>query len=230
MQPHLISLIIHKKERVFMYPSAVIHDITNFIFCEDKPARADMILIPGGGYPEIAERAAALFREGFAPLVLPSGKYSVKKGFFPGALSKESQYSGEFATEWAFLKNVLMQNGVPEEAILKEDRATYTYQNAIFSREVTDEAGLTIKTAILCCQAFHARRSLSYYRLCFPETQFLVCPAVTKGISRDTWFETEDGVDTVLGELTKCGSQFGDAIKTSLSLGSHEAAFPPEIQ
>ena len=213
-----------------MYPSGIIRDITKFIFCEDIPSHADIILIPGGGYPEIAERAAVLFREGFAPLVLPSGKYSVKKGFFPGALSKESQYGGDFDTEWEFLKHVLMQNGVPEEAILKEDCATYTYQNAIYSREVTDKAGLSIETAILCCQAFHARRSLSYYRLCFPETNFLVCPAITKGISRSTWFQTEDGVDTVLGELSKCGSQFGDAIKTSLSLGSHRAAFPPEIQ
>lgn len=137
-----------------MYPSAIIRDITNFIFCEDIPSPADIILVPGGGYPEIAERAAALFREGFAPLVLPSGKYSVKKGFFPGALSKETQYDGDFDTEWEFLKHVLMKNGVPEEAVLKEDRATYTYQNAIYSREVTDEAGLSIETAILCCQAF----------------------------------------------------------------------------
>ena len=39
-----------------MYPSAIIRDITNFIFCEDIPSPADIILVPGGGYPEIAER------------------------------------------------------------------------------------------------------------------------------------------------------------------------------
>ena len=38
-----------------MYPSAIIRDITNFIFCEDIPSPADIILVPGGGYPEIAE-------------------------------------------------------------------------------------------------------------------------------------------------------------------------------
>lgn len=201
-----------------MIPSAVIRDITSFIFCEDAPASADIIFVPGGSYPEIAERAAALYRQGFAPFILPSGQYSVTRGFFPGAASKQAQYGGKFPTEWAFLKHVLMENGVPEKAILKEDCATYTYQNATFSREVTDSAGLAVKRAILCCQAYHARRSLSYYRLCFPETDFLVCPAVTNNISRSTWFRSEDGVDTVLGELTKCGSQFGDAIKASLGL------------
>lgn len=44
-----------------------------------------------------------------------------------------------------FLKDVLMQNGVPEEAILKEDQATYTYENAIYSRQVTDREYLDIK-------------------------------------------------------------------------------------
>ena len=30
------------------------------------------------------------------------------------------------------LKNVLLKNGVPEEAILMENQATFTYENAIF--------------------------------------------------------------------------------------------------
>lgn len=212
------------KGGIGMQANAVIRDITDFIFCEDKPDTADIILIPGGGFPEIAERAAALYRAGYAPLVLPSGKYSITKGFFPGALSKAEQYDGHFQTEWAFLQSVLMQNGVPKEAILREDRATYTYQNAVFSRQAADEAGLCINRAILCCQAFHARRSLSYYRLCFPNTDFLVCPAVTKGIGRENWYLTEEGVDTVLSELSKCGSQFSDVIKASLSLKADAAA------
>ena len=37
---------------------------------------------------------------------------------------------------------VLVQNKVPKEAILKENQATYTYENAIYSRQVADEMGL----------------------------------------------------------------------------------------
>lgn len=35
-----------------------INDITNFIFVKDKLQKADIIFIPGGSYPEVAEEAA----------------------------------------------------------------------------------------------------------------------------------------------------------------------------
>ena len=63
------------------------------------------------------------------------------------------------------LKNVLLKNGVPEEAILMENQATFTYENAIFSRQVTDLHKIQVKKAILCCKTYHARRSLMYYQL-----------------------------------------------------------------
>jgi len=47
--------------------------ITNFIFLETELNHADLILIPGGSHPQLMERAAELFHEGLAPLILPSG-------------------------------------------------------------------------------------------------------------------------------------------------------------
>ena len=47
-----------------------------------------------------------------------------------------------------------------------------------------------------------------YYQEQFPQVRILVCPVVTRGISRDTWYLTEEGIDTVLGELERCGGQF----------------------
>ena len=46
--------------------------------------------------------------------------------------SKKEIYGGDYETEWEFLKNVLLKNGVPEEAILMENQATFTYENANF--------------------------------------------------------------------------------------------------
>ena len=56
--------------------------ITSFIFQEDQPEKADIIFVPGGNYPEAAERAAQLYLEGYAPLICPSGKYSRLKRHF----------------------------------------------------------------------------------------------------------------------------------------------------
>ena len=180
----------------------------DFVFAENKPEKADIIFVPGNGFPEMAEKAASLYKEGYAPYVLPSGRYSITLGKFVGVQSKKELYDGNYETEWEFLKTVLMKNGGPEEAIFREDQATFTYENAIFSRQVTDLHRLPVKKAILCCKTYHARRSLMYYRLLYPETEFLVCPACPDGITRENWRETEAGVEAVTGEIGRIIKQF----------------------
>lgn len=179
--------------------------ITEFIFLEDQPEPADVIFVPGGNYPEAALLAARLYREGYAPYVLPSGRYSILNGRFD---------SDQFSTEWEYLNEILVRHGVPQDAVLKEDQATYTYENAIYSRKRLEEEGICVKTAILCCQAFHGRRCLMYYQEQFPEVRFLVCPVVTKGIGRENWHRTAQGIDTVLGELERCGGQFHEIMRS----------------
>lgn len=176
-----------------------IQDITDFIFVEQEPEKADIIFVPGGTEGEIAVTAARLFCEGYAPWVLPSGRFSkpVGKCGIPG-----------YETEWDFLRDILIKEGVPETAILEERQATFTYENAIYSRQVTDSLELEIRKAILCPQASHARRALLYYEILYPDTEFFVCPTVTRGISRDSWFQEPEKIDVVLGELERCGSQF----------------------
>ena len=159
----------------------------DFIFIDDKPEKADVIFVPGNGYPQMAEKAAELYRRGLAPRVLPSGRYSVTVGKFAGVLDREEYYNGDYETEWDFLKDVLIKNGVPEKAILREDQATFTYENAIYSRQVTDREHLDIKKAILCCKSCHARRALMYYKLLYPDTEFFVIPCCVDSINKDNW-------------------------------------------
>ncbi|MGN0400351.1 MAG: YdcF family protein [Blautia sp.] len=190
-----------------------LQQITDFVFVENIPEKADIIFIPGSGYPQIAEEAAKLYRAGYAPQILPSGRYSILKGKFAGVWEKEDLYGGDYETEWEFLKTVLVKNQVPSEHILREDHATYTYENAIYSRKVTDHLGMEVKKAILCCMPCHARRALLYYQLLFPKTEFLVCPAQESKIKRDNWYLSEEGIETVLGEVERCGSQFHEILR-----------------
>ena len=78
----------------------IMREIGNYIFVEDEPKEADIILIPGNGYPQMAEQAARLYRDGYAPVVLPSGKYSVTLGKFGGVLSEREKYTRDYSTEW----------------------------------------------------------------------------------------------------------------------------------
>ena len=139
----------------------IINDITDFIFLEDIPAgqgtengdsagetghgegmpsaaKADVIFIPGGSYPELPERAAQLWKAGYAPYVVPSGRYSVTIGKFTGVKSKADTYRKDYATECEFYTDVLLANGVAPDCILQEDEAQFTAENARFSRKLLD--------------------------------------------------------------------------------------------
>ena len=194
-----------------------IRAVGDFVFVEDAPEQADIIFVPGASRPEHAHRAAELYRAGLAPYVLPSGGFPKAAGRFLGVKERfRAEYPGEFASEWDFLREVLMCDGVPDAAILREDQATYTWENALLSRRVTDRMGLTVRTAILCCKSFHGRRALLYYQAAYPETRFLVCPAQLPGYGREDWYLTEKGRAVVLGEVARLGDQVREVFAAML--------------
>ncbi len=194
----------------------IITDITNFIFVEDEPRKADVIFLPGGSYPEQPEYAAELYKQGFAPVLIVSGGVSVKKQKFDGVKSKTDIYNKEYQTDCEFLTDALCKNGVPMSAIHGENKSGHTRDNAFFSKKVADENGLEIKTAIIVCKAFHARRCLMLYGLAFPDVELYACPVECMGITKENWYQTEQGVDRVLGELARCGNQFEEDMKEYL--------------
>ncbi len=201
-----------------------IRAVTDFIFVEDAPERADVIFVPGSRKIENALRAAELYCAGYAPYVLPSGRYTISRGYFlelPEPLKTE--YPGPYETEWAFFRAVLMKHGVPDSAILREDQATYTWENAQFSRDVLKAQGIACDTAILACHAFHARRALLYYQAAMPETRFIVCPASMPGYGRDEWYKSEKGRARVLGEIQRLGSQVNEVF--AMMLEENEGSF-----
>lgn len=183
-------------------------NITDFIFVDNKPALSDLIFIPGGSYGEIALHAAELYRRGYAGRIMVSGKYSVLKGKFAGVDSPVEYCGMDFQTESKFLSRVLQDAGVVEESIYMEEEATFTYENAIYCKKLTEKLGLQVNKAIISCQAYHARRCLMYYQLLFPETEFYVCPVQTRGINRNNWYLEEKKIDLVLEEVERCDGQF----------------------
>ena len=194
----------------------IIADITNFIFVEDKPQKVDAIFLPGGSHPEQPEYAVDLYLKGYAKWLVPSGGVSVKRDKWPGVRSKADIYNGDYQSDCEFFTDVFVKNGVPSDAIIGENRSGHTRDNAFLSRRVVDENGLEIKTAIIVCKAFHARRCLMLYQMAFPDTTFFVCPVVCMGITKDNWYKSEQGINRVLGELARCGNQFVGDIKEYL--------------
>ncbi len=194
----------------------IINDITDFIFIEDKPEKADAVFLPGGSHPEQPEYAAELYHKGFASLLVLSGGVSVKRDKWPGVQSKAEIYNGNYKSDYEFFTDVLLKNGVPASAIIGEDKSGHTRDNAFCSRRILDENKIEIKTALIVCKAFHARRCLMLYQMAFPDTQIKVCPVSCFNITKDNWYKSEAGTDRVLGELARCGGQFPSDVKQYL--------------
>ena len=194
----------------------IIADITNFIFVSDEPEQADAIFLPGGSFPEPPEYASELYRQGYAKWLIPSGGVSVKRDKWPGVRRKAELYSGDYQSDCEFFTDVLLKNGVPAAAIIREDKSGHTRDNAFLSRKAVDERGIDVKTALIVCKAFHARRCLMLYQMAFPDVDIKVCPVHCYNITKENWYESEAGIDRVLGELARCGNQFSGDIKQYL--------------
>ena len=191
----------------------IITDIANFIFVSDEPEKVDAVFLPGGSHPEQPEYAAGLYHQGYTKWLIPAGGVSVKRDKWPGVRSKVDIYNGNYRSDCEFFMDVLLKNGVPASAIIGEDKSGHTRDNAFLSRKSVDERGIDIKTALIVCKAFHARRCLMLYQMAFPDTVIKVCPVHCYNITKDNWYQSEQGIDRVLGELARCGNQFVEDIK-----------------
>ena len=182
--------------------------ITDFIFIENQPEQADIVLVPGGLRPQLMDKAVELYKKGFAPYILPSGGIGPK-------LAKEIKAGiSNWKSEWEFLQNIALAEGVPKKAILKEDKALHTFDNAMLSKKVVEENNIEVKKAILICKAHHARRALLTYQTAFSsEVEFIVCPIVDdRDVRKDNWFLDEAKIDMVMSEVEKIGQYFAKHI------------------
>lgn len=187
------------------FPKEMIESIRDFIFISHPLKQGDVLFVPGGSSLEPAKKAAELYHLGFAPLVLPSGRFS----------KLDATTCGDFETEWAAMRQELISLGVPESAILKEDRATFTYENALFSKAVLAAEGVKVHNAILCCKPVHARRALNYYQSCFPETDICVCPCFDP-VTEQNWFKSKEGIEKVFREISGIGAYQGELLEKSM--------------
>lgn len=171
--------------------------ITKYLFIDSMPEKSDVILVPGSPFPEPMERAVRLYFEGLAPFIVTSGNCWIfhKSG-------------GERVSECDMMASIAMCAGVPGSAIIRENKARHTLDNARLSKSALDMAGVDVRVAIICCQSFHARRCLKAYRKYFKDVKLILCPVPTRGFDAANWHKTPVGVFKVCTELLKCTGLF----------------------
>ncbi|MGL0941289.1 YdcF family protein [Vibrio vulnificus] len=112
---------------------------------------ADCLLVMCSNDLRVAEHAANLYKQGYAPYILFSGG----EGRFTEGLFEKSE-----AEAFAELAKA---SGVPEEAILLEKKSSNSGENVRFSEQLLLEKGLAFESFILVQKPFMERRALATF-------------------------------------------------------------------
>lgn len=174
--------------------------ISDFIFVDDDIEPCDLILIPGGSHPQLAEKAASLYKQGMAPYILASGH--------------ANPIIPNFTSEAEYLKSIAVDLGVPLEKFICEAKASHTFENAEFSLQMLREMRIKADKLIIVCKAFHSRRVLFTYKSIFPANTDILVASVTdkNGLSKNNWHTKPEYISKVMGEIEKIGKYFKDKV------------------
>lgn len=124
--------------------------------------KSDCILALGSHDLRVADRAAALYLEGWAPTLIFSGGL--------GNLTKEiwtEPEADQFAT-------IAMKRGVPKKDILIENRSTNTGENILFTQQLLQKKLLDPQSFIVVQKPYMERRSYATFKKHWPEKKLLV--------------------------------------------------------
>ena len=153
----------------------------------DEAAPADCIIVLGAGtngktpnavFRERLNHAASLYREGYSDIILLTGGYS------PGNEHSDAWIAGEY----------LKALGIPENAILLEERSTITQENLEFAGEIMETGDLS--TCILVSDPLHMKRSMRMakdyeieaYPSPTPTTRYQTWRSKLPFLARETFF------------------------------------------
>ena len=128
----------------------------------DTLERCDCILVLGSHDTRVAEKAAELFLEKWAPLLIFSGGL----GRLTDGVWTETE-ADKFAA-------IAINKGVPAQDILIENRSTNTGENIVFTQRLLKEKNLDPKSFIVVQKPYMERRSFATFKKHWPDKKVIV--------------------------------------------------------
>jgi uncharacterized SAM-binding protein YcdF (DUF218 family) len=154
--------------------------------------KSDCILALGSHDLRVAERAAELYLQGFAPLVIMSGGL--------GNFTKE-MWTEKEADKFA---KIAIQKGVRKDAILIENNSTNTGENILFTQKLLHEKGLDPKSFIVVQKPYMERRSYATFKKHWPDKRLLVTsPQISFEEYPNEEIQMEKVIHIMVGDLQR---------------------------
>src|SRR5580765_6191099 len=124
--------------------------------------KADCLLVLGSHDLRVAERAAQLYLEGWAPMMIFSGGL----GNFTKDIWTETE-ANQFAA-------IAISMGVPKESILVEDKSTNTGENILFTQQLLAQKDSNPQSFIVVQKPYMERRSYATFKKHWPDKKLIV--------------------------------------------------------
>ncbi|MEK3683110.1 YdcF family protein [Paenibacillus sp. FSL R10-2736] len=183
-----------KKRLLFLYfPLLLIllplFSVGRFLVLSQTPQNADVIIVLSGGRGRV-EQGAELYDLHHALHLILSN------------VSESGGPSGD-------MHQTALALGIPEEAILTEDAAQSTYQNAQFTLPIMKQHGF--KSAIVVSSDFHMRRVKFIFDQVYKKSGIeLTYIGADSGYNAKTWWSDRYSRETTFNEYIKMiGNAFG---------------------
>ena len=154
--------------------------------------KSDCILALGSHDLRVADRAAELYLQGWAPLLVCSGGLgNLTLGIW------DEPEADRFAA-------VAIKRGVPAAAILVENRSSNTGENILFTQKLLAERGLNPTSFIVVQKPYMERRSFATFKRHWPERKLIVTsPQLSLSDYPNEDIPLEKVIEIMVGDLQR---------------------------
>lgn len=164
----------------------------NYHHMNHTPVPSDCILALGSHDLRVAERAAELYLQQLAPVLIFSGGLgNVTKGVWTEP--EADRFAG-----------IAIAMGVPAAAILIENQSTNTGENILFTQKLLEEKGFSPQTFLLVQKPYMERRSYATFKKHWPEKELLVTsPQISLADYANEEIPMEKVINIMVGDLQR---------------------------
>lgn len=156
---------------------------------------ADCLFVLGSHDIRVAEYAARLYFEGWAPYIIFSGGM---------AHHDDMLNTGWDKSEAEILAHRAMELGVPQEKILLEKEALNTGENVKFSEKILEAAGIRYDKIIAIQKPYMERRTFATIKVHWPHRELIVSsPPICYRDYPNKEIKKEELINIMVGDLQR---------------------------
>jgi len=173
--------------------------IWDYMHVNHTLVKADAIIALGSFDTRVAEYAAGLWLEGWAPYLICTGS---------GTVHSESPVWQGFigSTEAEIFANIARKAGVPGSAIIIENKSQNTGQNYEFTLKLLEEKHIAVQTIIAVQKPYMERRTFATGKVWLPENVELIVTSPKLSLSEfpnDIVGQDDHWIHNMVGDMQR---------------------------